>query len=1127
MSESHKRARSPGRALGAAPAPSIAGAPAAASAAAEAAVTAAASAPSARKKSRFGDASSQPIMPAIAPAAMPPSPAASLIAHPAVTPAAASAPVADSDGFLSRASILAAAPKKPVDDDDDFRMPPPRPRAEPVAGSMHFGALAARPLGFAAAAGGLKPKPPPSPFGVPLAAPKKPIIVAKPMMGFNFLAAKKPASAAGAVTANTSTAQAKPSAPASNSLAPPATTAAPAPAVPMDDVDPLEAYMSGLSRSMTPDERKAVSGEAEKEERAAHKVHATPEEEAEERKESEAQNGKNAATSTPAVAVPSSAPSAAAASPAPAAATVAVASGPASAERFYGDEEQLDESVIEAHNSLAEAGGSQSWLEKQAKMKRKDIKPVDHSKMQYAPFRKDFYIESKEISAMSDAAVDAYREVEMEGVKIRGKRCPKPIREWHQCGLPDAVLSVIRRENYKAPFPIQQQAIPAIMSGRDCICCAKTGSGKTLAFVLPMLRHVLDQPPAGPGEGAIAIILAPTRELATQIHNEVKKFTKHLNLRAVCVYGGASVADQITLLKRGADIITATPGRMIDMLVTNSGRLTNLTRCTYLTLDEADRMFDMGFEPQISRILDNIRPDAQKVLFSATFPRSVETLAKKALKTAPLEIIIGGRSVASSSITQFVEVREASTKFPRLLEILGQWYPRNQNILVFVDKQEAVDTLFRQIIDAGYPALALHGGMDQSDRDYTITDFKSKLRTIMVATSIVARGLDVKDLTLVINYTVPGHYEDYVHRVGRTGRAGKPGTAITFVEPTEIKFAPDLVKGLQAAKQVVPKDLQAMADEFEAQRKAGLVKYSSNNGFSSGRGFKFDETEDAELHEKQRLRNLMDNPDADPDELQAVMDDVKTMEEKRAAKEAAARGTTTAGAAGSAAAPSSSPSPPAVSAAAAAKAPAPLDPIAAQLAIAKKAAAAAMAAMAAAQKTKLLGAGDSVSSQIADAKVHSAMEAARQAEAARLQKLAASSAMAQAALIAQRFMTKNPPPSSGSNPGGMAADGEAKRAFFSEVEINDYPQHARWKVTHKGALDAIIDLTDCAVTTKGGYIPPGRNPQPGERKLHLLVEGHSEIEVQRCKTEIIRMLEEAAADSRPDAPAAYSKYKVV
>lgn len=474
MSESHKRARSPGRTAATAQSanPATAAASAAVTAASSAAVSASAASDRTRKKSRFADAP-QPVTQMTAAIAASPSPAA-----PAAAAAPASAPVADADGFLSRASILAAAPKKPAaNDDDDFRMPPPRPREPAVAGSMQFGAVfggAKRPLVSASALGSAatlkaKPSAAPSPYGVPLAAPKKPIIVAKPMMGFNFLAAgaKKPAVA---VTPAQSTAlpAAKP-----NALTPKSAAAPAATPVPMDDVDPLEAYMNGLNSTMTEDERKAVSGEAEKEERASHKVHATAAEEAEERKESEAQNGKNAATSTAAVAVPSSAPSAASASPA----VATVASGPASAERFYGDEEQLDESVIEAHNLSAEAGGSQSWLEKQAKMKRKDIKPVDHSKMHYAPFRKDFYIESKEIAAMTDAAVDAYREVEMEGVKIRGKRCPKPIREWHQCGLPDKVFEVIRRENYKAPFPIQQQAIPAIMSGRDCICCAKTGSG--------------------------------------------------------------------------------------------------------------------------------------------------------------------------------------------------------------------------------------------------------------------------------------------------------------------------------------------------------------------------------------------------------------------------------------------------------------------------------------------------------------------------------------------------------------------------------------------------------------------------------------------------------------------------
>lgn len=213
------------------------------------------------------------------------------------------------------------------------------------------------------------------------------------------------------------------------------------------------------------------------------------------------------------------------------------------------------------------------------------------------------------------------------------------------------------------------------------------GSGKTLAFVVPMMRHIMDQPPLESMDGPIAIIMCPTRELAIQIHLEIKKFAKPLGLRNVAVYGGAGVAAQIADLKRGAEIITCTPGRMIDILCANSGRVTNLTRCTYCVLDEADRMFDMGFAPQIMTIIDNMRPDRQTVMFSATFPRSVEMLAKKAL-TNPVEIIIGGRSTASGNVKQLIEVRDENTKFRRLLELLGKWYSTGNNILVFMDQQE-------------------------------------------------------------------------------------------------------------------------------------------------------------------------------------------------------------------------------------------------------------------------------------------------------------------------------------------------------------------------------------------------------------------------------------------------------
>lgn len=281
------------------------------------------------------------------------------------------------------------------------------------------------------------------------------------------------------------------------------------------------------------------------------------------------------------------------------------------------------------------------------------------------------YREVREISKMTEEEVRAYRK-EFDRIKVRGKEIPKPIKTWSQAGLSERMIEVMKKAEFEKPLPIQAQALPVIMSGRDCIGIAKTGSGKTLAFVLPMLRHIKDQPPVVSGEGPIGLIMAPTRELVQQIGKEIKHFTKFLDLVAVCVYGGSGVANQINDLKRGAEIVVCTPGRMIDLLVTSNGKITNLRRVTFLVLDEADRMFDMGFEPQITRIVSNIRPDRQTVMFSATFPRQVESLARRVLRD-PIEIMVGGRSVVNSDITQFVEIRSSEERFLRTLEILGQW----------------------------------------------------------------------------------------------------------------------------------------------------------------------------------------------------------------------------------------------------------------------------------------------------------------------------------------------------------------------------------------------------------------------------------------------------------------------
>lgn len=281
----------------------------------------------------------------------------------------------------------------------------------------------------------------------------------------------------------------------------------------------------------------------------------------------------------------------------------------------------------------------------------------------------------------------------------------------------------------------------------------------------------------------------------------------------MCAYGGSPIKDQIADLKRGAEVIVCTPGRMIDLLIANSGRVTNLKRVTYVVLDEADRMFDMGFEPQVMKIIGNIRPDRQTVLFSATFPRQMEALARKIL-IRPVEIVVGARATVPPEIEQIVEVRPDDTKFVRTLELLGELYDKDDDArsLIFVDRQEAADTLLRDLMRKGYPCLSIHGGKDQIDRDSAIDDFKNGVVPVLIATSVAARGLDVKQLKLVINYDCPNHYEDYVHRVGRTGRAGTKGTAVTFISPDQDRYAVDICKALKLSGQKVPDDVQSMVD---------------------------------------------------------------------------------------------------------------------------------------------------------------------------------------------------------------------------------------------------------------------------------------------------------------------------
>ena len=259
---------------------------------------------------------------------------------------------------------------------------------------------------------------------------------------------------------------------------------------------------------------------------------------------------------------------------------------------------------------------------------------------------------------------------------------------------------------------------------------------------LQVLRHVLDQRRSENGEGPIAILMSPTRELVLQTYEECKKFGKPLKLKVCCVYGGTNISEQIAGLKRGADIIVCTPGRMIDMMTANNGRVTNTRRTTIVVMDEADRMFDMGFEPQVMRILDNVRPDRQTIMFSATFPRQMEALARRLL-TKPIEVNVGGKSVVSDKIDQNACVVEDYDKFNKLLELLGRYQQLGQ-VIVFVKGQLIADGILKRALSMGYPCLTLHGGLDQEDRDSNIRDFKQGNIPLLIATSVAARGLDVR-----------------------------------------------------------------------------------------------------------------------------------------------------------------------------------------------------------------------------------------------------------------------------------------------------------------------------------------------------------------------------------------------
>lgn len=430
-------------------------------------------------------------------------------------------------------------------------------------------------------------------------------------------------------------------------------------------------------------------------------------------------------------------------------------------------EAEVEQEQFERQSAKSTQSGQEDadYFAKTAKIRsKKDIKKIDTKSKIYNPIRKNLYVQCPEISAMTEEEVEAVRK-SLGDIKVRGQELVRPIFSWHHCGLSKKLLDLLDvRLSFKSPFPIQCQAIPVIMSGRDMIGIAETGSGKTLAYVLPMLRHIQDQEPLKPGDGPIAVIMVPTRELASQVHSTVKLFARVLDLKVASVYGGQSIGGQISKIRQGVEIVVCTPGRMIEVLASSTNKSINLDRTTFVVIDEADRMFDFGFEPQITKILSIIRPTRQTVMFSATFPNNVAVLARRVL-SRPIEIVVGTRGQIARSVEQTIEVIEEDFKIYKVLELLGIWLERG-SVIIFVDKQEQGDNLYTELIKHRYKPLLAHGAQDQEDRESTIQEFRTKSNQILIATSLLARGLDVQNIALVINYYAPNYKEEYIHRIG-------------------------------------------------------------------------------------------------------------------------------------------------------------------------------------------------------------------------------------------------------------------------------------------------------------------------------------------------------------------------
>ncbi|EGC37195.1 hypothetical protein DICPUDRAFT_54136 [Dictyostelium purpureum] len=411
-------------------------------------------------------------------------------------------------------------------------------------------------------------------------------------------------------------------------------------------------------------------------------------------------------------------------------------------------------------------------------------------------------------------------------ISTKGGVVPNPIRSWQESSLPRQVLDAVRHLGYEKPSPIQMQSIPVSVSGRDILGIAETGSGKTCAFVIPMCIYISKQPrltKETEAEGPYAVVMAPTRELVQQIEKETRNFAQFYGFRVVSLVGGQPIEEQAYQLGKGCEIVVATPGRLNDCL---QKRYLVLNQCNYIVLDEADMMINLGFESQVTSVLDampstNLKSENEElaerqetdrervyrttILFSATMPPQVEQIAKKYLRR-PCTITIGEAGKVVDRIRQTVIfVKSENDKKEHLVQLIKDGPP--PPIIIFVNKKKHCENIGAVLEECGVSYTILHGGRSQEQREAALDNFKKKNSDVLIATGVASRGIHVDGVTHVINFDIPNNIEDYTHRIGRTGRAGSSGLATSFISDKDTEIMYDLKNILTATNNIVPIEL--------------------------------------------------------------------------------------------------------------------------------------------------------------------------------------------------------------------------------------------------------------------------------------------------------------------------------